>query len=239
MLSPDSEAAPATYARVAGASLLLMAALALFASFFVFESLIVPDDAGETARNILDNEVLFRSGIAAFVGVAVLDVLVAWALYVFLRPVHSHFAILAAWLRLAYAATLAVAIGHYLNVSQLLGDTQASTVFETDQLHAQVMLSVDAFGNGWVIGLVLFGFHLLVLGYIMATSNELSRIIGVLLMVAGVGYLVDSTAQILLPNYADYETVFLLIVAVPGVIGELSFAFWLLLRGARARGSTV
>lgn len=223
------------YARITGAGLILMGLLALFANFFVFESLVIADDAGETARNIVDNEVLFRSGIAAFIVVALLDVLVAWALYVFLSPVNRHLALLAGWLRLAYAAMLAVAVSNYLNLPHLLGRAQGATGLESDQLQAQVSLSVDAFSNGWMIGLVLFGVHLLVLGYIFSSSGYLPRIIGILLMIAGAGYLVDSGAQILMPNYADYETAFLIIVAAPGMVGELSLAFWLLLRGVRLR----
>lgn len=223
------------YARIAGAGLILMGLLALFANFFVFESVIVADDAGETARNIIENEVLFRSGIAAFVLVALLDVLVAWALYVFLSPVNRHLALLAGWLRVAYAAMLAIAVSNYLNLTQLLGRSQGTDAIESDQLQAQVSLSVDAFSNGWLIGLVLFGFHLLVLGYILVSSGYVPRVIGVLVTIAGAGYLLDSGAQILMPNYADYETVFLIVVAAPGVVGELSLAFWLLLRGMKQR----
>jgi Co/Zn/Cd efflux system component len=60
-------------------------------------------------------------------------------------------------------------------------------------------------------------------------------IIGIFLVVASAGYLIDSTAHFLLPNYNDYKTVFMLIVAVPGVIGELSLAFWLLIKGVRVQ----
>lgn len=227
------ETANHVYAKVAGTGLLLMAVLALFANLFVFESLIVPENAAETARNIAADEMLFRGGIAAFVVVALLDVLVAWALYIFFRPVHPHLALLAALLRWMYTAVLAVALSNYLGVLQLLGTADVPTTIEESQLHAQMMVLVNAFSNTWLIGLVLFGLHLFVVGYLMVISGYMSKVIGILLMVACAGYLVDSSAQILMPNYSDYETVILLIVAVPGVVGELSFAFWLLLRGAR------
>jgi hypothetical protein len=233
MFRRSSESEEHTYARVAGVSLLLMALLGMFANFFVFESLIVTDDAAETAHNIVTNEVLFRSGIAAFVAVAVLDVLVAWALYVFFRPLHKQLALLSALLRLAYAAVLTVAISNYLGVLQLLRRAESFTALETDQLHAQMMVLINAFSNQWIVGLFLFGLHLFMVGYLMIASGYVSRVIGILLMIAGAGYLIDSTAQILLPTYDDYQTVFLLIVAIPGVIGELSFAFWLLLRWTR------
>ncbi len=55
------------------------------------------------------------------------------------------------------------------------------------------------------------------------------------MILAFFGYLIDSFANFLLTNYEDYETIFLLIVAVPGVIGELSLAFWLLIRGVKVQ----
>lgn len=79
----------------------------------------------------------------------------------------------------------------------------------------------------------LFGLHLLVLGYLIFKSEYIPGFIGVLLLIAGLGYLIDSFANFLLPNYADYASIFMLIVVVPGVIGELSFTLWLLLKGSK------
>lgn len=229
------ETSPRMYARVAGYGLLLMAILAMFANFFVIEGLIVPGDAATTANNIMTNELLFRSGIISFIIVLILDVLVAWALYILLKPVNKNLSLLAAWLRLVYTAIFGIAIYHFLNVLELLSDAEYLTVFETDQLHAQVMLSMNAFSNAWLIGLVFFGLHLLVIGYLIFKSAYMPKIIGILLMIACFGYLIDNFAKILLSNYTDYESIFLPIVAVPGVIGELSLAFWLVFKGGKVQ----
>jgi hypothetical protein len=93
------------------------------------------------------------------------------------------------------------------------------------------MLLINAFNNGWLIGLVFFGFHLFVIGYLVFKSGFMPRILGILLIIASMGYLIDNFAKVLLANYTDYETIFTLIVAVPGVIGELSLAIWLLIKG--------
>lgn len=89
-----------TAAIVAGTGLLIMFFAAIFANFFVIESLIVPGDAERTANNIIANESLFRFGIVSFLIVLICDVLVAWALYVFLNPVNKSLSLLAAWFRL-------------------------------------------------------------------------------------------------------------------------------------------
>lgn len=219
------------YARFAGFGLLLMFILAIFANFFVLESLIIPGNAATTANNIMANELLFRGGISSFIIVLILDVLVAWALYILFKPVNKNLALLALLFRLLYTAIFGVALYNFLSVLQLLSGADYLTVFETDQLHAQMMLFINAFNNGWLIGLVFFGFHLFVVGFLIFKSGFMPRILGILLIISSMGYLIDSFAKLLLSNYTDYETIFLLIVAVPGVIGELSLAIWLLFKG--------
>jgi hypothetical protein len=179
---------------------------------------------------------LFRGGFLSFVIVLILDVLVAWALYVLLKPINKNLAVLAAWFRLVYTAIFGIALYNLLNILQLLNGAKYLAAFTTEQLQAQVLLLANSFSNGWLIGLVFFGFHLLIVGYIIIKSRGyMPRIIGIFLVIASAGYLIDSTAHFLLPNYNDYKTVFMLIVAVPGVIGELSLAFWLLIKGVRVQ----
>ncbi len=93
-------------AKIAGFGSLILALLAIFANFFVVESLIVPEDAARTADKIMASEGLFRAGIASLALVVVLDMVVALALYVFLKPVNQSLALLAAWFRLAFATIL-------------------------------------------------------------------------------------------------------------------------------------
>lgn len=235
-LNTKAADSPLYYARIAGIGLLLMAILAMFSNFTVLEGLIVPDDAATTANNIIANEMLFRSGFLCFVLVLILDVLVTWALYVLLKPVNKNLALLAALFRLVYTAVFGMALHHFLNVLQLLSGAEYLNVFTTEQLHAQAMILIDAFNNGWLIGLVFFGLHLLVVGYLIIKSRGyLPKLIGIFLVLSAAGYLIDSIAQFLLPNYSDYQTVFLLIVAIPGVVGELSLAFWLLIKGVKVQ----
>ncbi|PKH08544.1 DUF4386 domain-containing protein [Planomicrobium sp. MB-3u-38] len=219
------------YARITELSLLVMAIIALFVNFFVFESLIVPGNAAATVENLLANDLLFRFGIAGFIIVLLLDVVVSWSLYILLRQVNKNLALLAALFRLAYTAIFAAALFNFISVLQLIRGEMYSAALETSQLQVQVMLMVDAFNNGWLVGLIFIGFHLLLIGYLVFKSKFMPRIIGIVVMLAGLGYLIDNFAQVLLSNYADYEIIFLLIVAVPGVIGELALALWLLFKG--------
>lgn len=233
MTSVRAEKSYLYYARITGFSLLLMAVIALFANFFVFESLIVPGNAAVTVENLLANDLLFRFGIAGFIIVLLLDVVVSWSLYILLRQVNKHLALLAAGFRLVFTAIFAAAMFNFLSVLQLIGGEMYLATMETSQLQAQVMLLIDAFNNGWLIGLVFFGFHLLLVGYLVFKSDFMPKIIGVLVMLAGLGYLIDNFAQVLLSNYIDYAMLFLLIVVIPGVIGEVTLAIWLLVKGKK------
>jgi hypothetical protein len=214
-------------AIVAGVGLLIMAILAPFAEFSIRQSLIVPGDAATTAKNIMADEVLFRIAICIYLIVAILDVVVAWALYVFLKPVNKSLSLLTAWFRVVYAAILAIVLLNLVIALHLLSGADYLTVFETDQLYAQTMLFLDAFDYGWNIGLVLFGLHLLILGYLVFKwSGYIPKILGVLLIIAAFGYLTDSFGKLLSPNY-DAN------IAMFTFIGEVLLIFWLLIKGAR------
>ena len=147
-------------AIVAGVGLLIITIIAPFAEFSVRQGLIAPGDAATTAQNIMADELLFRIAICIYLIVAILDVVVAWALYVFLKPVNKSLSLLTAWFRVVYAAILAVVLLNFVIALQLLSGAGYLTVFETGQLQAQMMLFLSAFGYGWDIGLAIFGLHL-------------------------------------------------------------------------------
>jgi len=186
----------------------------------------VPGDATTTANNIMTSEILFRIGICSILIVLICDVVVAWALYIFLKQVNESLSLLTAWFRLVYAATLGIALLNFVIVLILLSGANYLAVFETDQLHAQVMLFINAFYDVWAIGLIVFGFHLLSLGYLAFKSDYIPKILGVLLMLAGLSYLIDYIGNFLFPN---------LDAAISMVLGwgELLFMFWLLFKGVK------
>ena len=222
---------PRTAARIAGIGYLIIFVLAIFANFIVREGLIDSDNAAATFTNIAESEFLFRAGIVSFLAVFIVDIVIAWALYVLFKSVNKEVSLLTAWFRLAYTVFLGVALIFFFVVLDLVSGAGYLTVFESGQLDAQVMLLLNAFNYAWLIGLAGFGIHLLLLGYLMLSSGTAPRVLGVLLAIAGAAYVFDTVANALLANYTEYETVFLLIVAIPSVVAELWFAVWLLMRG--------
>ena len=98
-------------ALVAGWAILAMAALSAFGIFYVVDGLVTRGEAATTVEDIAASTGLFRWGTASLYAVVVLDVVVAWALFRFFRPVSSGLSRLAAWFRLAYAGVFMIAIG--------------------------------------------------------------------------------------------------------------------------------
>ncbi len=217
----------------AGIGYLIIFITGIFSNFFVLENLIVQGDAAATATNIINNDFLYRIGILSFIIMVLFDVFLAWALYVILIPVNKNISLLSGWLRLVNSAIFGIALYNLITVLKILHNSDYLKAFGSAQLHAQMMLSFDTFNIIWLIGLLFFGLHLFVLGYLIFKSGYISKIIGILLVIAGIGYLIDSFANFLLTDYNNYKDIFLMIVIVPGIIGELSLTFWLLLKSKK------
>ena len=211
-------------AMAAGLGLLMMTVLAGAANLLVVEGLITADNPSQTAADILASEGVFRLGTAALLIVAILDVLVAWGLTEFLTPVDEGLSRLAAWLRIGYAAVFAVGVAQLVGVPRVLADAQDALGDDAAPMQSDALANVVAFQDIWGIALAIFGFHLILVGYLAAGSGYVPRMIGILVMVAGIGYIVDSLSTLLLADYA-------LPVAAATFIGEVVLMLWLLARG--------
>lgn len=209
---------------IAGVALLLMSALAAFGIFVAVEGLVTQGNAAQTAADIVASAGLFRLGIVSLFVIIALDVVIAWALYRVFSPVSTSLSLLAAWLRVVYAGVFMIATTQLLGALRLLNDGDYLAVFSADQLHAQALLQINAFTDIWQAGLFLFGLHLLVLAYLAYRSGYVPKLLGVLLGIAGIGYLFDSFAAVLGMSTDVGAFTF---------VGEFLLALWLVIRGRR------
>ena len=224
---------PRRAAIIAGIGFVILFALGIVANFVVREGLMVAGDAAQTAENIRGSEGLFRIGMVAFMVIFIVDVVVAWALFVLFRPVHRDLSLLTAWFRIVYTVLLGVAIAFFFQALQFLGRGEFLDAFTGEQLDAQALVALDTFNSAWLIGLLAFGIHLVLLGVLVLRSRWTPRALGYVLVAAGLAYVVDTVANTMLANYADYGVVFAGIVAVFAVVGEGWFGVWLLVRGGK------
>lgn len=197
---------------VAGVSYLIIFFTAIYANFFVIESLIA-DPLG----TVSDSAQHIRFGVLAFLVAAVCDVVVAWALYELYKD--NILSRLSTYFRIIHATIMGTAVFALMQILTLPDLTDESVIHSL----------VDTFNTIWLIGLFFFGFHLILLGRIV---KEI-RLIPLILTLAGIMYIIDTAAHFALPTYDVYADIFLILVAIPAVLGEMSFSVWLLWRGER------
>ena len=192
---------------IAGFSYLIIFFAAIFANFFVLESI-----HNAPLDTIQQNFMMVRFGILAFIITVVFDVVVAWALYELYR--EHYLSGLSSLFRIMHAAIMGVAIF-------ALQIALASTTSQ------EILKQLEYFNTIWLIALFFFGIHLVLLANIIGKP----KVIAFLLAIAGIMYMVDTSAHFMLPDYETYSSIFLALVIIPSILGEMSFCLWLLIKG--------
>jgi hypothetical protein len=194
---------------IAGISYLIIFFAAIFANFFVIESIL-----NDPVPTIRENHMMVRFGIMAFLITVVFDVVVAWAL---LELYKKHvLTLLSTLFRMMHAAIMAVAV-------------YALVVALSSSGSQEILKQTDIFNIIWLIGLFFFGIHLVLLGRIIGRPG----IIAMFLVIAGSMYIIDTPAHFVLPDYESYASIFLALVAIPSIVGEMAFSIWLLVKGGK------
>lgn len=218
-------------ARITGLGYLIIFITGFFANFFILEKLVVEGDAAATTANMLHHPVELQNGIYAFVVMVMIDILLAYPLSRLVAPVDQRLSKWSAWLRLINGIIFGLALVNLFKVIHIIDQSISQAALVTPAIENQIMVLLDYFDQIWLIGLVFFGMHLLILGRLLFRSGYLPKTLGVLLQVAGIGYLMDSGAQFFLPGYDQYQLLFEMMVVIPGVAGEFSLTGWLLVKG--------
>ena len=214
---------PNKTARIAALLSLIMIPFALFGIMWVRSNLVVPGDAVTTANNIMASKSLFRLSIGSSLLIQTGHILLVLILYKLLKPVNKNHALLMVMFVLVGAP---IAMLNELNrfaVLLLLNGTDYLTALTADQLPAQVTLFLDLHEYGLFIATIFWGLWLFPFGYLVFKSGYIPRILGVLLIIAGLGYLIDFVAFFLFPNFPP--------IAQFMTWAELLWPFWLLIKG--------
>jgi hypothetical protein len=216
---PPFDRSPQPYVRACGLMYLAIIALGLFGEVVVRGGL-----ASATAAALAANETLWRTGIVTDLLMHVLDVPLIVLFYLLLRPVDAALALLSTVFNIVQTAVLA--LNKLSLVVPLLVATRSSLPAPVADEVARLGVTVHAYG--FAIGLVFFGMTCLVRGHLLRRSRLLPQAIGVLLMVAGACYLLNSAALLLAPALARLLFPW---VMLPVLVAELALAAWLLVKG--------
>jgi len=217
-----AEASPRFKARMAGVSYSLGSLTSVFGQMVVLGMLVVPASATATAANILSHQSLFRLGFVASLMTVPFHLIWAVLFYGLFKPVNRSVSLLAGFVMLLGCAMWAVSSLFHLAPSLLLQGSSLSA-FAPEQLQALALILLKLNAQAYDIGLVFFGFWCVLIGYLIFRSTFLPRIIGVLEVLAGFGYL-----TLLWRPLAHYLYPYNLALAGPG---EISLMLWLLVKG--------
>jgi hypothetical protein len=228
MMERVAEASPGFKARIAGVFYLLTILTRMLVEIFVRNRLVVSDDAAATATNILAHEPLWRWGFAGDIFSFASYIALTALLYELFKPVNRSLSLVAAFFGLTASVVQAISSLFHLAPLFLLGGASYLSVFTGEQLQALALvflrLRAAAYHN---IGLVFFGVYLLLVGILILRSTFLPRLLGVLMVLAGLSY-VPFLSPPLVRSLQPYILIF------PGV-GQISLCLWLLVMGVNVQ----
>ena len=216
-------------ARVAGLLYLATCIPAPFSLLYVPGKLIVAGNAAATAKNILASEGMFRLGIAGQLVSAIAFLFAVRALHRLLQGVDKRLASLMVTL---FAISIPISCVNALNdiaALILVRGADFLSAFSEPQRNALAMVFLRVHSQGLLVAQIFWGLWLLPFGVLVYRSGFLPRILGVLLILNGCAYPIQSFTSLLLPQYAG----FVYRVTFPALMGELVVILWLLIRGAR------
>ena len=217
--------APEVLARTAAICYLIP--VAPFALLYVPAKLIVAGDPAATASNIIAHEWLFKLGIAAGLATAVLMLVIVVNLYYLLRANGQLPASLMLYLVLAGVPLAVINEAHRITALMLLQRPPYVGGIDSAAAQGLAMLHLVLYSKVHLVAHIFWGAWLLPLGLLVLRSGYIPRILGILLVVAGVGYMIHSLAALFIPGY-DWNIIFVT------SWGELLFPIWLLTMGPKA-----
>ena len=217
-----AEASPRPSARITGVVYLLYFLTAISGELFM-KGLVVAGDTAATANNILAHQPLFRLGLAISLISTACYIAVTAFLYGLFKPVNRRLSLLAAFFSLVGLAILAFSSLFQLASLVVLGGSSYLSAFNVNQLRALTLMFFEMNTQAVDISLVFFGFYCLLIGCLIFRSAFLPRILGVLMVLAGLGWL-----TFLSPPLANYLSPYILVL---GFLAELLLCLWLLVMG--------
>ncbi len=201
----------------------IIIAFAGFAYLYVRGKLIIPGDMAQTASNILAHERLYRLGFSAAVIVVICNPPMGLILYELLKAVNRRLALLALVFITISTTIEAVNLLNYITPLFTFTLPEYRAAFGPDELQALARGPIRLFGYVFSVSLTFFGVFCGLVGYLILRSTFFPKILGVLMIAAGVTYWINS---------------FVLFLALPQLpnlwiapIAELLLALWLLIVG--------
>jgi|SRR5579863_889894 len=217
-------------AKLAGLLYLIVDITGFYSIMYVPSKILVWGDAAATANNILANEFLFRTGIVSFLICNIIWVFFVLILYRIFKQVNENQAkLMLALMFVTIPIAFVIEIFDITSLMILRGEIIKA--FEPQMKRDLVMLFLNIHRYGMVI-FNIGGLWFIPFGQLVYKSGFIPRIFGVLLIIGGIGYMIESCAFLLFPGY---HSIILQYIGVTYGVGELSIMLWLLIKGVRIK----
>jgi len=214
------------WSRVAGLLFVLTFVAGGFGEGYAPATLIAGHDAAATVANLKAHDLMYRLSFAAYLVEALCDVAIAVIFYLLLRPVSRGLALLSAFFGLLSTALYAACEIFYFALPQLLlRGSDYWKAFSPEQIDTLTLLSLKLFNYGAGLFLVFYGTGWIIRGWLMVRSGYLPKLLGLLMVVGGLGFVASTATQVLAPQYPSQLMPLLLMP------GGVLLALWLLVRG--------
>lgn len=227
MAIPSLTGSPQLLARVAGLCQLLESATATFGQVFVTGRLVVAGNATATAAQFLGHERLFWIGFGSSLAGVFFHLAWALLLYYVFRPVSRGLSLFALAVILVGCAVQALTCVFYLAPMLVLNAGSSLSNFTVEQLQALAYVFVRLNGYAFNTYLVFFGMWCALTGVLIAGSTFMPRIVGILLVISGLGWMMYLVPPVAIRLFIPY-------IAGASAIGEIPLMVWLLVMGVNA-----
>jgi hypothetical protein len=220
----DKAWSPQFLARSIAALLLISVVFGAFGEMYVPDLILVAQDPGATANNLLHHQTLFRLGLASYTVEGLCDAALTALLYLLVRPAGHELALIALMMRIVSTAAFAASeFFYYAALSVVRADYLKA--FAHEQVSALALLFLRLYGSTSSIPTLFHGVAWILMGSLIFTSGYLPRWLGGLLAFSGVSMAAGMFLNIAAPAFASP---FLLL---PTVVAMLALALWLLFVG--------
>ena len=221
-------------AKIAGFMFLLIVTGWTLHWIFVDSRLHAEGNVMATVNNIMANELLFRIGIANELIFSIGGIVLALALYIILKPVNKNLALLALCWKLVDAIIGAVNVLVAFLALQMVNGKAYVTVVKPEQLQDIAGLFFNIRANGATISMMFLGLGFIVFFYLLFKSKYVPGILAGFGILSYALILVNSLANILVPQNAAVLTMvnpISMIFMTPSILFELIIGFWLIWKG--------
>lgn len=210
-----------SFAKITGWSLVIMTLIAGFSFGYAFQEFYNPQKLDLIGESLNLKNGLYKGMLAGILIIAILDLLVSYSLYKYFEDDHQKIALWSGILRIIYTIIFGAAL-YFLSLN----------LNYTSLQNTALISNLESFQFLWSSGLIVFGVHLFLIGYLMKLHQKIPKILWYLTLIAGVSYSLVHILKIS-PDMAEIADNLEMALGLPMALGELGLAIWLLVRGGK------